>query len=36
VAIHHQLRVFEPFEHGLLATWETPQSRSALPINAVR
>lgn len=25
VEICHQLRVFEAFEHGLLATWETPE-----------
>lgn len=25
MAIGHQLRVFEAFEHGLLATWETPE-----------
>lgn len=24
-AIHHQVLVFEAFEHGLLATWETPE-----------
>jgi hypothetical protein len=24
VAIVHQLNVFEPYEHGLMATWETP------------
>jgi hypothetical protein len=25
-AIHHQLKVFEAYELGLLATWETPDA----------
>jgi hypothetical protein len=29
VAIDHQLNVFEPYEHGLMATWETPAAQSA-------
>ena len=28
-SIHHQLRVFEVYELGLLATWETPTASSA-------
>ncbi|WP_079606575.1 hypothetical protein [Bradyrhizobium erythrophlei] len=26
VAIDHQLKIFESYEHGLLATWETPEA----------
>jgi hypothetical protein len=29
--IHHQLRVFEAYEHGLLATWETPDAIICVP-----
>jgi hypothetical protein len=29
--IHHQLLVFEAFERGLLATWETPEELLCLP-----
>jgi hypothetical protein len=29
--IHHQLKVFESFEHGLLATWETPHGLICVP-----
>jgi hypothetical protein len=29
--IHHQLRVFEAYEHGLLATWETPTAIICVP-----
>jgi hypothetical protein len=25
-SVHHQLRVFEAYELGLLATWETPDA----------
>jgi hypothetical protein len=31
VAIYHQLRVFEAREHGLLATWETPDGLVCVP-----
>jgi hypothetical protein len=31
MAIHHQLRVFEACEHGLLATWETPDALICVP-----
>jgi hypothetical protein len=31
VAIDHQLRVFESFEYGLLATWETPDALICVP-----
>jgi hypothetical protein len=31
VAICHQLRVFEAFERGLLATWETPDELVSVP-----
>jgi hypothetical protein len=30
--IYHQLMVFEAFEHGLLATWETPEELICLPL----
>ena len=30
-AIHHQLRVFEAYELGLLATWETPAAIICVP-----
>jgi hypothetical protein len=30
-SIHHQLRVFETFECGLLATWETPHGLICVP-----
>lgn len=33
--IHHQLLVFEAFERGLLATWETPKQLLCLPIRAI-
>jgi hypothetical protein len=29
--IHHQLRVFEAYELGLLATWETPAAIICVP-----
>ena len=29
--IHHQLRVFEAYELGLLATWETPTAIGCVP-----
>ena len=29
--IHHQLVVFEAREHGLLATWETPDAMICVP-----
>jgi hypothetical protein len=32
--IHHQLRVFEACEHGLLATWETPAELVCVPVSA--
>jgi hypothetical protein len=31
VAIHHQLKVFESYECGLLATWETPAELICVP-----
>jgi hypothetical protein len=31
MAIHHQLRVFEACERGLLATWETPDALVCVP-----
>jgi len=31
LAIYHQLNVFEACEHGLLATWETPDARICVP-----
>jgi hypothetical protein len=31
VAKDHQLRVFESYEHGLLATWETPDALICVP-----
>jgi hypothetical protein len=31
--IYHQLLVFEAFEHGLLATWETPEELVCLPVS---
>jgi hypothetical protein len=34
-SIHHQLRIFEVFEAGLLATWETPTELVCLPRPAV-
>jgi hypothetical protein len=30
-AIHHQLLVFEAFDYGLLATWETPDALICVP-----
>jgi hypothetical protein len=30
-SIYHQLRAFEAFEHGLLATWETPDGLVCVP-----
>jgi hypothetical protein len=32
--IYHQLMVFEAFEHGLLATWETPEELVCLPVSS--
>ena len=29
--VHHQLRVFEAYELGLLATWETPTAIICVP-----
>lgn len=34
MAICHQLRVFEAFESGLLATWETPEEIVCVPLIA--
>jgi hypothetical protein len=31
-SIYHQLMVFDAFEHGLLATWETPEELVCLPL----
>jgi hypothetical protein len=31
LAIYHQLNVFEACEHGLLATWETPDGLVCVP-----
>jgi hypothetical protein len=31
MAICHQLKVFEVCEHGLLATWETPDALICVP-----
>jgi hypothetical protein len=31
VAIDHQLNVFESYEHGLMATWETPAALICVP-----
>jgi hypothetical protein len=31
-AIHHQLLVLGAFEHGLLATWETPEELVCVPV----
>jgi hypothetical protein len=31
VSIDNQLRVFESYEHGLLATWETPDALICVP-----
>jgi hypothetical protein len=31
LAIYHQLKVFEACEHGLLATWETPDALICVP-----
>jgi hypothetical protein len=33
-ALRHQLRVFEASEHGLLATWETPEEVICVPLTA--
>jgi hypothetical protein len=30
-SIYHQLRAFEAFEYGLLATWETPDGLVCVP-----
>jgi hypothetical protein len=30
--IYHQLKVFEAFELGLLATWETPDTMVCVPV----
>jgi hypothetical protein len=32
-AIHHRLLAFEAFEHGLLATWETPDELVCVPVS---
>lgn len=34
MAICHQLRAFDAFEHGLLATWETPVEIVCVPLIA--
>jgi hypothetical protein len=34
-SIHHQLRVFEAYESGLLATWETPEELVCVPVSAI-
>jgi hypothetical protein len=31
----HQLRTFEAFERGLLATWETPEELVCVPVGTV-
>jgi hypothetical protein len=31
---YHQLKVFEACEHGLLATWETPEELVCVPVSA--
>jgi hypothetical protein len=33
--VHHQLRIIEAFQHGLLATWETPDEMVCVPRSAV-
>jgi hypothetical protein len=35
VAIDNQLRVFESYEHGLLATWETPDALICVPRSGI-
>jgi hypothetical protein len=32
--IYHQLKVFEAYELGLLATWETPDALVCVPVSA--
>jgi len=34
VAIDHQLKVFETYENGLMATWETPNAFICVPMTA--
>jgi hypothetical protein len=34
--VHHQLRVFEVYEQGLLATWETPAELICVPRDKAR
>jgi hypothetical protein len=34
-AIYHQLRVFEAYENGLLATWETRDELVCVPVSAL-
>ncbi len=34
-AVHHRLKTFEAYEHGLLATWETPDEIICVPWIAV-
>jgi hypothetical protein len=34
-SIHHQLRVLEAYENGLLATWETPEELVCVPVSAI-
>jgi len=31
VTIYHRLRIFEARDHGLLATWETPEELVCVP-----
>jgi hypothetical protein len=35
VAIVNQFRVFESYEHGLLATWETPDALICVPRSGI-
>jgi hypothetical protein len=32
--VHHQLEVIEAYQHGLLATWETPDEMVCVPRSA--
>jgi len=33
--VHHQLEIVEAYQHGLLATWETPEEMVCVPRSAV-
>jgi hypothetical protein len=33
--VHHQLEIIEAYQHGLLATWETPTEMVCVPRSAV-